>query len=149
MIAARTVFVAVALFAGCPRNEPAIAAAPQPESPPASQPTEPARTQPTTPAPAPTPTVVEAPPTEPAPPSPAGTSGAASIDDFEGKSRAELVAKWGEPDDKGRATWTYRFPRPPACTDREIVYVLTLKGDRVTAVDRSIRQTGKHCGGEY
>jgi len=152
VIAARIAVIAVVLFERCPRHEPAIAAAPQPES----QPAEPAREQPAPPASEP-PVSVAAPaeptktpsPTEPDPPVPASATSSASIDDFEGKSRAELIAKWGEPDDKARAKWTYRFPRPPACTDRELVFVLTLQNDRVTAVDRSIRQTGKQCAGEY
>ncbi|HWB76733.1 MAG TPA: hypothetical protein VG755_17325 [Nannocystaceae bacterium] len=78
---------------------------------------------------------------------PAPTGG--SIDDARGLSREAVVARWGEPDRKDGARWTYVFPRPPSCTDREIVYVLRMKGDEVASVERSTRRTGKVCEGDF
>jgi hypothetical protein len=89
--------------------------------------------------------VIEAP--QPVASPPTATTGGA-IDDARGLSRADVVARWGEPDRKDRSRWTYVFPRPPSCSDREIVYVLTLKADTVVSVDRSERRTGKVCEGD-
>ena len=143
MIAARCVVV-LAMLASCSRREtsspaPAEASVARNDPAPVEAKVEPA------------PKVVEPEPEKVEPdakvePEPAPTGG--SIDDARGLSSKEVVARWGEPDRKEGARWTYVFPRPPSCTDREIVYVLRMKRDEVASVERSTRQTGKVCEGD-
>lgn len=144
MIAAR--LVAVALVLGCPRHEtssPAPVAAPAPIAETKAAPTE-TEVAPTDTTVEPTTAKVE-PATTPTP----ATADGGPIDDARGLSRKDVVVRWGEPDRKEGARWTYVFPRPPSCTDREIVYVLRIAGDKVASVERSTRQTGKVCAGDF
>jgi hypothetical protein len=143
MIDARRVLLVGLSLLGCARPDPASVPEPHDAAPsdvaPSPAPREPAAAQPTPP-PA-SPPVAATPQVDPAAP----THPSAPLDDAAGRSRAEILARWGEPDDREAGRWSYRFPRPPGCTDREIVYVLVFRGEQVAKVERSTRQTGKHC----
>lgn len=56
-----------------------------------------------------------------------------------------LVTEHGQPDEKQRDRWIYRYPRDAGCVDREIVYTLRVRAGEVVDVKRQTRQTGKHC----
>jgi hypothetical protein len=77
----------------------------------------------------------------------AAAAGPRRFDDLAGLTEKQVVARWGEPDERKGQRWTYRFPRS-GCTDRETVYTLRFAKHRVARVARTYRQTGKYCAPE-
>jgi hypothetical protein len=106
--------------------------------------------EPETPATAPAPAAMreDAPPQVAAPPAPSTAADpnppARSFDDVQGLTTAELVAHWGEPDEKTSARWTYRFPRT-GCTEERLVYVLSMQAGTVAKIERRTEHTGRVC----